>query len=455
MTKPNTDAREVKLFLERGIANFYPSDTAVEKALRSGKRLKIYSGIDPTGPTLHLGHAIVFRKLAELQRLGHEVIMLIGDFTAMIGDPTDKAATRKKLTRKEVLANCKNYKKQASKFLSFSGANAAKLVFNSTWLGKMSFGDVVELASHFTVQQMMVRDMFERRLRGTIYCANCLKEFPAPYPDIIQRGDAWTFEGWKEGKFKCPNCKSVVDLNSARTGHYSSPKPVYLHEFLYPLMQGYDSVAMDVDMEIGGNDQTFNMLAGRTLLKEMKGKEKFVVTTVLLEDSSGKKMGKTEGNMITLEDGPEEMYGKVMSWTDGMIIPGFRLCTDVSESEIDRIEDLIKKGGNPVAYKHQLAKEVVTLFHSPKAAQAAADHFLKVHKSHEAPEDMPAITVKKGMTLVEALVASNLVSSKTDARRQIEQGGVKADGKVVKDVDAMAKKGSIIQKGKRHFVKLA
>jgi len=399
MTKPNTDAREVKLFLERGIANFYPSDTAVEKALRSGKRLKIYSGIDPTGPTLHLGHAIVFRKLAELQRLGHEVIMLIGDFTAMIGDPTDKAATRKKLTRKEVLANCKNYKKQASKFLSFSGANAAKLVFNSTWLGKMSFGDVVELTAHFTVQQMAERDMFEKRM--------------------------------KDGK------------------------PVYLHEFLYPLMQGYDSVAMDVDMEIGGNDQTFNMLAGRTLLKEMKGKEKFVVTTVLLEDSSGKKMGKTEGNMITLEDGPEEMYGKVMSWTDGMIIPGFRLCTDVSESEIDRIEDLIKKGGNPVAYKHQLAKEVVTLFHSPKAAQAAADHFLKVHKSHEAPEDMPAITVKKGMTLVEALVASNLVSSKTDARRQIEQGGVKADGKVVKDVDAMAKKGSIIQKGKRHFVKLA
>jgi len=399
MTKPNTDAREVKLFLERGIANFYPSDTAVEKALRSGKRLKIYSGIDPTGPTLHLGHAIVFRKLAELQRLGHEVIMLIGDFTAMIGDPTDKAATRKKLTRKEVLANCKNYKKQASKFLSFSGANAAKLVFNSTWLGKMSFGDVVELTAHFTVQQMAERDMFEKRM--------------------------------KDGK------------------------PVYIHEFLYPLMQGYDSVAMDIDMEIGGNDQTFNMLAGRTLLKEMKGKEKFVVTTVLLEDSSGKKMGKTEGNMITLEDGPEEMYGKVMSWTDGMIIPGFRLCTDVSESEIDRIEDLIKKGGNPVAYKHQLAKEVVTLFHSPKAAQAAADHFLKVHKSHEAPEDMPAITVKKGMTLVEALVASNLVSSKTDARRQIEQGGVKADGKVVKDVDAMAKKGSIIQKGKRHFVKLA
>jgi tyrosyl-tRNA synthetase len=231
-------------------------------------------------------------------------------------------------------------------------------------------------------------------------------------------------------------------------------KPVYIHEFMYPLMQGYDSVAMDVDMEIGGNDQTFNMLAGRTLLKEMKGKEKFVITSTLLEDSTGKKMGKTEGNMITLEDKPEDMYGKVMSWTDGMIIPGFRLCTDVAVSEIDRIEDLIEKGGNPIEYKHRLAKKIVALFHSSKAADSANAHFLKVHKSHEVPEDMPTLTVKKGMTLVDALVASKLVSSKSDARRQISQRGVKVDGKAVKDINAKAKKGSTIQKGKRYFVKL-
>ncbi len=398
MPKVNTDSRAVKLFLERGIENFYPSDTLVEKALRSGKRLKVYLGVDPTGPTLHMGHAIPMRKLGQLQALGHEVILLIGDFTAMIGDPTDKTATRKKLTRKEVLQNCKNYKKQASKFLSFSGPNAAKLVFNSKWLDKMNFPDVLELASHFTVQQMLERDMFEKRMKNG--------------------------------------------------------KPVHIHEFLYPLMQAYDSVVMDVDMEIGGNDQTFNMLTGRTLLKEMKGKEKMVVTTTLLEDASGKKMGKTEGNMITLEDAPKEMYGKVMSWTDGMIIPGFRLCTDVAVSDIDRMEDLIKKGGNPVEYKHRLAKEVVTLFHSAKAADGASAHFLKVHKSHEAPEDMPELMLKKGMTLVDALVASKLVSSKSDARRQIAQGGVKVDGKVVKDIGAKAKKNSMVQKGKRHFVKL-
>jgi tyrosyl-tRNA synthetase len=398
MPAVNTDPRAIKLFLERGIENFYPSDTAVEKALGSGKRLKVYLGIDPTGPALHLGHAIPLRKLADLQKLGHEAILLIGDFTAMIGDPTDKTAARKKLTREEVLSNCRNYKKQASKFLSFTGPNAAKFAFNSKWLAKMTFADVVELASHFTVQQLAERDMFEKRMKES--------------------------------------------------------KPVYLHEFLYPLMQGYDSVAMDVDMEIGGNDQTFNMLAGRTLMKEMKGREKFVLTTALLEDASGRKMGKTEGNMITFDDSPEDMYGKVMSWTDGMIIPGFRLCTDVTVSEIDRIEDLIKKGGNPVEYKHRLAGEVVALFHSPKAASAASAHFLKVHKSREVPDDIPGLRAEKGMTLVDALAASGLVSSKTEARRQIRQGGVKVDGKAVKDIDAKVKKGSTVQKGKRHFVRI-
>lgn len=462
MPKVNKASRDVKLFLERGIENFYPSDTAVEKALSSGKRLKVYLGVDPTGPSLHMGHAIPLRKLGQLQAMGHEVIMLIGDFTAMIGDPTDKTATRKKLTRKEVLSNCKNYKKQASKFLKFSGPNAAKLVFNSKWLGKMNFSDVVDLAAHFTVQQMMERDMFKRRMQGEVVCTNlkCRKKFTPEFNVVgktnykqqthppVELHDAT----YTKPKQKCPHCGKDVWLTENK--NYTHPKPIYLHEFLYPLMQGYDSVILDVDMEIGGNDQTFNMLAGRTLLREMKGREKFVITSTLLEDSTGKKMGKTEGNMITLEDAPEEMYGKVMSWTDGMIIPGFRLCTDVAVSAIDRMEDFIKKGGNPVEYKHQLAKEVVTLFQSSKEADKASAHFLKVHKSHEVPKDMPTQSVKKGMTLVDALVASKMVTSKSDARRQITQGGVKVDGKIVKDIDAKVKKGSTIQKGKRHFVKL-
>ena len=292
-----------------------------------------------------MGHAIWLRKLAELQRMGHEVIMLIGDFTAMIGDPTDKSATRVPLTREQVLENCATYKKQASKFLKFTGENAAKLVFNSKWLAKMSFTDVIELASHFTVQQMSERSMFEKRI--------------------------------EEGK------------------------PVYLHEFLYPLMQGYDSVAMDVDMEVGGNDQTFNMLAGRTLLKEMKGKEKFVVTLQLLVDPSGKKMGKSEGNAVAFSDAPEEIYGKVMSWTDGMILPrGFRLCTNVGLDEIERVEDMMKKGGNPVEYKHELARKVVELFYNEKAGWDARAAFNAVHRDHEAPEDMPELALRPNMPLV-------------------------------------------------------
>jgi tyrosyl-tRNA synthetase len=401
MAKPTgivVDEEAVKEFLERAVENVYPNLAAFEKALESGKKLRAYLGVDPTGPTLHMGHVIQLKKLRDLQRMGHEVILLIGDFTAMIGDPTDKTASRVRQTREQVLENCKLYKEQASKFIAFDGPNPAKLMFNSEWLATMTFADVVELAAHFTVQQMSERDMFEKRIT--------------------------------EGK------------------------PVHLHEFLYPLMQGYDSVAMDVDIEIGGNDQTFNMLAGRTLLREMKQKEKLVLATTLLSDESGKKMGKSEGNAVALTDSAEEMYGKVMSWTDGMIIPGFRLCTDVEIGEVERIEDLIKKGGNPVEYKHRLAKEVVAFLKSPEEAEAAREQFNRVHKSHEAPEEMPEFKVGKGSSLVDVLVASKLVESKTDARRQIEQGGVKVDGAVVSDAKAAVSAGSIIQKGKRHFIRL-
>lgn len=394
---PIKDDPAVAALLSRGVENVYPDVQSVARVLESGKKLRIYLGVDPTGPTLHMGHAIPLRKLAELQKLGHEVILLIGDFTAMIGDPTDKTAARTRLSRKEVLANCKQYKKQASRFLSFTGKNPAKLLFNNEWLSSMTFSDVVELAAHFTLQQMAERDMFEKRMN--------------------------------EGK------------------------PVYLHEFLYPLMQGYDSVAMNVDMEVGGNDQTFNMLAGRTLLKEMKGKEKFVLTTKLLTDPSGAKMGKTTGNMIALSDEPEDMYGKVMSWTDAMIVPGFEICTDVPMEQVKKVAQAIKAGENPVQYKHELAYQIVSAFVSEKAANKAAEQFVDVHKKHELPSDMPSLKLKKGMTVVDALVASNLVSSKSDARRQIEQGGVKLDGVAVTDPGDRARKG-VLQKGKRHFVQL-
>jgi tyrosyl-tRNA synthetase len=397
MSTISVNEEDVKAVLERAVEHVYPDLAPVEEALRSGKQLRVYTGVDPTGPTLHLGHFIWLRKLAELQKMGHEVIMLIGDFTAMIGDPTDKGAARVRLTREQVLKNCERYKQQASKFISFDGENPAKLMFNSDWLAKMSFSDVVELASHFTVQQMSERDMFDKR--------------------------------------------------------FAEGKPVYLHEFLYPLMQGYDSVAMDVDMEIGGNDQTFNMLAGRTLLREMKGKEKFVITMQLLTDPNGKKMGKSEGNMLTFDDAPEEMYGKVMSWTDGMILPGFRLCTNVELGEIERIETELKQGKNPIEFKHELARKVVEVFYDEASGWSAREHFNAVHKNKEIPDDLPEIPFHDGMTVIDALIESKLVTSKTDARRQIDQGGVKIDGEVVKE-DVLVASGQVVQKGKRHFVKI-
>ncbi|MFA6590938.1 MAG: tyrosine--tRNA ligase [Patescibacteria group bacterium] len=393
----NSSDQQIAEFLTRSVENVYPKREALEMMLESGKTIRVYLGVDPTGPTLHIGHAIAMRKLAELQRMGHEVILLIGDFTAMIGDPTDKTATRKRLTREEVLDNCKTYQEQASKILNFSGSNPAKLMFNSEWLRKMTLEDALELASHYTVQQMMERDMFAKR--------------------------------------------------------WEAKKEIHLPEFLYPLMQGYDSVAMDVDLEIGGNDQTFNMLVGRTLMREIKGKEKMVMTIKLLADATGKKMGKTEGNMISLADSGEEMYGKVMSWTDGMILSGFELCTDVPVNEIVEIGKKMEAGENPVEFKHRLAYEIVAGFIDDASADHAAEQFMSVHKAGEVPDDVSELSVGAGMTLADVLVGSELVPSKAEVRRQISQGEVKVDGVVAEDQMMMVKAGSIIQKGKRFFVR--
>lgn len=401
MAKIVTDKTQIEWFLTHAVENVFPSRDELRKKLMSGERLTVYNGMDPTGPFLHLGHSIQFRKLAELQALGHRVILLIGDFTAMIGDPTDKKATRKVLTREEVLENCRSYKEQAAKFLDFSGANKAEMRFNSEWLGKMTFGDVIELASHFTVQQMLERDMFEKRME--------------------------------------------------------EKKPIHLHEFFYPLMQGYDSVVLDADLETGGNDQTFNMLAGRTLMREMKHKEKFVLATKLLVDPTGKKMGKSEGNMIMLVDKPEDVYGKVMSWTDGMIVPGFAICTDATEAEVKDIDKKMAKGENPMAFKRALARRIVQMLQGKEAADEAEAHFHKVHQKGERPEEIVVVRVsEQEMLLQDALVAAKLVTSKTEARRQIEQGGIKVNDQQVTDVKGIIKiekGGTVIQKGKRHFVK--
>jgi len=382
---------QIKEVLTRGVENIYPNPQALEKKLKSGQKIRLYCGYDPTAPTLHIGNAVTIRKLAQFQKLGHEVIFLIGDFTGMIGDPTDKSKTRPKLTREEVLKNSENYKEQAGKILDFSGKNPAKVMYNSEWNDKLSFIDLINLASNFTAQQTIARDMFKKRI--------------------------------EDGK----------DL--------------YLHEFLYPLAQAYDSVAMDVDLEVGGNDQMFNMLAGRTLMKKMKNKEKFVLTTKLLVDSAGQKMGKTEGNMVNLDTLPNEMFGQIMSLPDELILPGFELLTDLN---IEKIE-------NPRDDKAKLAKEITRIFHSKEKAEQAEKEFNRIFKDKEKPTDIPIFKAKPEKTkLIDLLIESKLASSKSEARRLIEQGGVKIDNKVIKDPtqEIIPEDNTTLQVGKRKFAQI-
>jgi len=392
--------KKIDEFLTRGVENIYPNHEFVEARLKEGKRLSIYLGIDPTGPTLHLGHTTILKKLKEFQDLGHQVILLIGDFTAMIGDPTDKTATRKQLTKKEVLQNAKLYKKQASIFLSFRGFNKAKIKHNSKWFAKMEFGEVLNLASKMTVEQMLKRDMFDKRI--------------------------------KEGK------------------------PVYIHEFLYPLMQGYDSVVMDIDGEVGGNDQTFNMLTGRTLMKQLKDKEKFVLTVKLLEDKDGKKMGKTEGNMVALSDSPQEMFGKIMSWSDGMISPGFELCTYVTMEEIKEIEENTKKKlVNPRDIKMKLAIEIIKIYHGEEEAEKAKQSFIEIFQKKGTPDDIKEVLVESKVLLMDIVVKEGLVKSKSDFRRLVREGAVKLENSErINNTNYLVEKNEVFKIGKRRFIKV-
>jgi tyrosyl-tRNA synthetase len=358
---------QVEILLTKGVEAVLPNVDFLRKELSSGKRLTIYAGFDPTAPTLHIGHTIGLRKLRQFQDLGHKITFLIGDFTARIGDPTDKTSARVQLTEKEIKTNLKLYKKQASKFIRFSGRNAAQVKFNNTWLGKMKFADVLELASLMTVDQMLKRDMFVRRIQ--------------------------------------------------------EEKPIYIHEFMYPLMQGYDSVAMNVDGEVGGNDQLFNMMTGRNLLKQIKNKEKFVITTKLLEDSMGAKMGKTTGNMISLIDTPIDMYRKIMNWTDGLIVPGFELCTDYSPSQVASIAKELEGDINPRDIKMRLAYEITRICTSEKEAQKAEEVFVTLFNKKEVSDEIKEVRAE-GRTLEAIFLAEGLVSSKGELRRLVESGAV-------------------------------
>lgn len=402
MAKVITDEKQVDEFLERGVAEMYPGKGELKKRMLTGEPMKVYCGFDPSAPSLHIGNAVLIKKLGELQRLGHQVIFLIGDFTGMIGDPTDKSATRKKLTREAVLENAKSYVQQASGYLKFDGDNPAEVRYNSEWSDSMTFKDLIELSSNFTVQQMLQRDMFQKRLQ--------------------------------------------------------EEKPIYLHEFLYPLAQGYDSVAMGVDLEIGGNDQMFNMLCGRDLMKAMKGKEKFVLTMKLLADDHGKKMGKSEGNAVFLDQTSEDMYGKIMAWPDGIIPVAFEMCTFVPMQEVVAVKESLKNPAtNPRDYKMKLAYEVVSINHGKDAADKAQDYFVRTIQNKEVPEQVIEFKVSEGEKLIDVMVKSGLADSNADAKRKIQQGGVKIEGDVVNDMQLSLDNSfnnKIIKVGKREFRKI-
>src|SRR3989344_304943 len=306
--------------LTRGVDIIYPTRDALEKVLRSGKKLKLYQGFDPTGTQLHIGHAVGFRKLRQFQDLGHEVIFLIGDGTGQAGDPTGKKKTREKfLTREELRANGRDYIMQAGKIVRFEGPNPVRILYNGDWLNDLKLVDILGIAQHFSVQQLIERDMFQERIRN------------------------------KES--------------------------INLREFLYPLLQGYDSVAMGIDLELGGSDQTFNMLCGRTLVQAYLKKEKFVMTTPLLTDNEGRKIGKTEGNVIGITDEPNDFYGKIMALADSAIVPCFNLLTDMPLTEIASIEKAMKDGENPINFKKRLAFALTKQFNNESAATDAQEFF--------------------------------------------------------------------------------
>jgi len=386
-----TDEKKIDEVLNRGVENIYPNKETLKKVLVSGKKLSIYNGIDPTGPTLHIGHGSTLLKLRELQDLGHNIILLIGDFTGRIGDPTDKTATRKQLSSKEIKENLKSYTKQTGRVLDMK---KIEVKFNSKWLSRLSFEEGMKIASEFTLQQMIERDMFERRI--------------------------------EEGQ------------------------PIHLHEFFYPLMQGYDSVAMNVDMEIGGNDQTFNMLVGRTMMKN-RGKEKYVLTTKLLVDPTGKKMGKSEGNMVTLDDSSENMFGKIMSWPDALIPSAFEICTRVPMSEVDKINHT-----NPRDAKMCLAHEIVKIYHGEKEAKEAEENFVNTFQKKEIPEEIEEIDASTGEMLSEVLVRNKVLSSKGEWRRLVLENAVHdlSKNQNIMEVNLKVSENLTLKIGKKRFVKI-
>ncbi len=389
---------KIQEVLTKAVDVISPTKDSLGKVLKE-RKIRLYLGVDPTSPKLHLGHTVPLRKLKDFQELGHEAILLFGTFTAQIGDPSDREESRKSLTLEQVKKNMATYKKQASKILDFS---KIKIKYNGDWLSKLSLKDVIRLASNFTVSRLLERDMFQKRLK--------------------EGGEVW------------------------------------VSEFLYPLLQGYDSVAMNVDLEIGATDQTFNILVGRRLQKIYNRKEKFVLTTPMLIGLDGRKMSKTYNNTVNLTDSPREIYGKIMSLKDELIIHYFQLVTGLSLKEIKKIEeDLNKKKMNPREAKARLAREITAFLHSKREALSVEKEFNRVFRDKEAPSIIPELRIRnKNINILDLLVETKMAFSKSEAKRLILQKGVKINKVIQNDWRKVVRVegGEIIQAGKRKFIKL-
>lgn len=393
------DEKTIKKILGRGVEEVIVR-AHLENDLHKGTSLRIKLGADPTAPDLHLGHAVVLRKLREFQELGDTVVFIIGDYTALIGDPSGKSKTRPQLDAKTIAQNAKTYFAQVGKILDLK---KTEVHYNSEWFRVMSVADLIRLAAQVSTQRTLERDDFTNRLKEGI--------------EIAQ------------------------------------------HELLYPLMQAYDSVVIKASVEIGGTDQKFNMLSGRELQKKTGMDPQDVITCPLLIGTDGeKKMSKSLGNYIGLSDAPADMFGKVMSIPDKLIIHYFELATDWGEEEIAALKKELESGENPRDIKARLASEIVGLYHGAKAAKVAEEAFERVFSKKEIPRDVPEVRVKKSsINILDLLVGIKLVSSKGEARRVVEQGGLKVEGFVISDIQAQVeikKGGVLIQKGKKTFLRV-
>lgn len=370
------------------------------EAEKAGRPLRVYCGYDPTAPDIHLGHTVTMRKLRQFQELGHEVTFLIGNFTGLVGDPSDRDRGRPRLSAEKLAENARTYTQQAFRILD---PGKTEVRYNADWLAGLTFEDIIGLAANFTVQQFLTRDNFARR---------------------HERGD-----------------------------------PIWLHEFFYALMQGYDAVALETDVQLGATEQLFNLLAGRKLQEAFGQKPQVCLTLPILVGTDGtERMSKSTGNYVGIDDAPEDKYGRTMSIPDSAMRNWFELVTRWTPDQINELLDAVEQGEvHPMEAKKKLAWEIVSIFDGDEAADQAAAHFARVHQQRELPQDMPSLTLAGPTNIVDIIHAAGFAPSKSQARRLVQQGAVKLNGERVESIESkiVADEEKILQVGKRHFVRLA